>query len=154
MVANGATTIWELWNGNTADPKMNSQNHIMLLGDLIVWMYEDLGGIKTDPLYPGFKVIEMKPSFVSGLTHVDASYHSMHGWIRSNWTNKEDQFTWSITIPGNTKAMIYLPAKSEREVSEGGMPAVSAAGVRFIKWQDGLAEFEIGSGEYSFLVTK
>ena len=31
MAANGATTIWELWNGNTADPAMNSGNHVMLL---------------------------------------------------------------------------------------------------------------------------
>lgn len=32
MIENGATTIWELWNGNTADPAMNSANHVMLLG--------------------------------------------------------------------------------------------------------------------------
>ncbi|HJT74078.1 MAG TPA: family 78 glycoside hydrolase catalytic domain, partial [Chitinophaga sp.] len=37
MVENGATTIWELWNGNTANPEMNSQNHVMLLGDLLIW---------------------------------------------------------------------------------------------------------------------
>ena len=34
MIDNGATTIWELWNGDTADPAMNSHNHVMLLGDL------------------------------------------------------------------------------------------------------------------------
>ncbi|HUP11593.1 MAG TPA: family 78 glycoside hydrolase catalytic domain, partial [Niastella sp.] len=45
MVKNGATTIWELWNGNTANPSMNSQNHVMLLGDLLVWMYENAAGI-------------------------------------------------------------------------------------------------------------
>ncbi|MDR1525392.1 MAG: family 78 glycoside hydrolase catalytic domain, partial [Tannerella sp.] len=33
MVKNGATTIWELWNGDTGDPGMNSRNHVMLLGD-------------------------------------------------------------------------------------------------------------------------
>ena len=37
MVEQGATTIWELWNGNTANPEMNSGNHVMLLGDLISW---------------------------------------------------------------------------------------------------------------------
>ena len=36
MVEHGATTIWELWNGNTADPAMNSGNHVMLVGDLVV----------------------------------------------------------------------------------------------------------------------
>src|SRR6185369_10171173 len=48
MVDQGATTIWELWNGNTADPAMNSGNHVMLVGDLAVWMYEYLAGIRTD----------------------------------------------------------------------------------------------------------
>lgn len=46
MIKNGATTIWELWNGDTADPAMNSANHVMLLGDLLIWYYEDLAGIK------------------------------------------------------------------------------------------------------------
>jgi len=40
MIEHGATTIWELWNGNTADPAMNSGNHVMLIGDLVIWFYE------------------------------------------------------------------------------------------------------------------
>ena len=55
MVEQGATTIWELWNGNTADPAMNSGNHVMQIGDLAVWMYEYLAGIRTDPEQPGFR---------------------------------------------------------------------------------------------------
>ncbi|WP_223255360.1 family 78 glycoside hydrolase catalytic domain [Flavobacterium sp. LM4] len=49
MVENGATTIWELWNGNTADPTMNSQNHVMLLGDLLIWYYENMGESRAIP---------------------------------------------------------------------------------------------------------
>ena len=50
MIENGATTIWELWNGNTADPTMNSGNHVMLVGDYVVWLYaKDLAGIKIRP---------------------------------------------------------------------------------------------------------
>ena len=55
MAENGATTIWELWNGNTADPAMNSGNHVMLLGDLVIWYYEYLGGIR--PAAPAYKKI-------------------------------------------------------------------------------------------------
>ena len=47
MIKKGATTIWELWNGDTANPAMNSRNHVMLLGDLLIWFYEDLAGIKN-----------------------------------------------------------------------------------------------------------
>lgn len=40
MMEKGATTVWELWNGDTADPAMNSGNHVMQIGDLNVWFYE------------------------------------------------------------------------------------------------------------------
>ncbi|GFI52239.1 hypothetical protein IMSAGC021_00538 [Muribaculaceae bacterium] len=45
MTENGATTIWELWNGDKAAPSMNSGNHVMLLGDLLPWCFEHLAGI-------------------------------------------------------------------------------------------------------------
>ena len=67
MVEKGATTIWELWNGDTADPAMNSGNHVMLVGDLGIWLYENLAGIKPDPEQPGFKHIIMRPEPVGDL---------------------------------------------------------------------------------------
>ena len=53
MAENGATTIWELWNGDKASPKMNSSNHVMLLGDLITWCYQYLGGIRQGSISQG-----------------------------------------------------------------------------------------------------
>lgn len=150
MIENGATTIWELWNGNTAAPDMNSQNHVMMLGDLIVWYYEHLAGIKTDPERPGFKRILMRPEPVEGLDFVKASYHSMHGLVRSEWERKGDRFTWKVTVPGNTRALVYVPAGSEEAVTEGDGRAVVAEGVEFAGTEDGRAVFEIGSGTYEF----
>lgn len=63
MIKKGATTIWELWNGDTANPAMNSRNYVMLLGDLLIWFYEDLAGIKNTPASVGFKQILMEPVF-------------------------------------------------------------------------------------------
>ena len=151
MAENGATTIWELWNGNTADPSMNSHNHVMLLGDLIIWFYENLAGIKTDPSHPGFKQIEMKPCVIEELDFVEASYHSVHGLIKSCWKKDNSRFIWNITIPGNTKALVYIPARSESSVTEGGNKADAATGVRFIRMEGDRAVFEIDSGDYSFL---
>lgn len=48
-------TIWELWNGNTADPGMNSHNHVMLLGDLLVWFYERSRGHQLRSRRPGIQ---------------------------------------------------------------------------------------------------
>ncbi len=151
MIENGATTIWELWNGNTAAPDMNSYNHVMMLGDLIIWYYENLAGIKSDPDYPGFKKIIMNPEIIDGLDFVKASYKSVHGLIRSEWKKKDKKFYWDITIPGNSKAVIGIPSVTRSGVSESGTKASQAEGIRFLKMQDGRAMFEIGSGHYSFI---
>ena len=70
MVAKGATTVWELWNGDTADPAMNSGNHVMQIGDLGVWMYEYLAGIRPDAANPGFRHILIHPYPAGDLTFV------------------------------------------------------------------------------------
>ena len=117
MVENGATTIWELWNGNTADPTMNSQNHVMLLGDLLIWYYENMAGIKSNPETPGFKQIIMKPDFTAGLTYVNASYESVYGLIKSDWKKDKKALVWNITIPANSSAVVYLPTTDVSAVS-------------------------------------
>ncbi len=109
MIENGATTIWELWNGNTADPAMNSGNHVMLLGDLLIWMYEDLAGIKNAG--HGFDKIMMKPVFVEGLDYAEASYDSRYGTIESKWQRSGNSLKWNVTIPANTTATVIVPAK-------------------------------------------
>jgi alpha-L-rhamnosidase len=154
MIKNGATTIWELWNGNTANPAMNSQNHVMLLGDLLIWFYENLGGIQSDPNEVAFKKVVMKPSFVEGLNNVNASYQSPYGTIRSNWKKEEGQLKWDIAIPGNTSALVYLPTRTASEVKEGGKPALEAEGIEYLNMEDGCAVFHISSGNYSFSINQ
>jgi alpha-L-rhamnosidase len=150
MVENGATTIWELWNGNTADPAMNSHNHVMLLGDLIVWYYEYLAGIQNTAGSYGFKHITMKPVIVDGLDYVTASYRSVHGEIKSAWKKQDTHFHWNITIPANTSATVYIPAADKNQVSESGKKAASSEGIKFIRMEGQYAVFEAGSGSYSF----
>jgi alpha-L-rhamnosidase len=150
MVKNGATTIWELWNGNTANPAMNSQNHVMLLGDLLIWMYENLGGIQSDTKEVGFKKIIMKPSFVADLSFVNASYQSPYGTIKSDWKRNGETLSWQITVPGNSTAIVYVPATSVNNVKEGGQATAKTDGVQFLRMENGCAVFQIGSGQYSF----
>ncbi len=150
MIENGATTIWELWNGNTADPKMNSANHVMLLGDLLIWYYEHVAGIKSDPQVPGFKRIIMKPEIITGLTAAKASYQSIHGEIKSDWKRTSRRFYWGLTVPANTTAILYIPATSENSVKEGKKQASESEGLRFIGMEGDRAIYEAGSGTYDF----
>jgi alpha-L-rhamnosidase len=151
MVEQGATTIWELWNGNTADPTMNSGNHVMLIGDLVVWFYEYLAGIAPDDAQPGFKHIVMRPHPVSDLKFVKASHHSPYGVICSEWHRDGKVFDWRIEIPANTTATVCVPAAGLGTVFDGSTPAIKAAGVKSFRFEGGRAIFKIGSGKYHFV---
>nr|WP_313381589.1 family 78 glycoside hydrolase catalytic domain [Proteiniphilum saccharofermentans] len=141
-IEKGATTIWELWNGDTADPAMNSANHVMLLGDLLIWFYEDLAGIKNHPESIAYKQLLMEPKFPEGLSHVKASYKSVYGEIKSEWKKENGTFQWDITIPGNSSAVIRLP-------KELNISAPVGEGIRNVTETDTSIEIELGSGSYS-----
>jgi len=151
MAGNGATTVWELWNGNTANPQMNSGNHVMLLGDLLTWLYEDLAGIKSAEQAPAFKELIMQPAAPDGLNEVKASYQSMYGVIKSEWKKDIIQFSWHIVIPANAKAVIYIPASSAKDITESGKPL--GEDIKWVRMDGKNAVLAIGSGDYSFVST-
>ena len=148
MIANGATTIWELWNGNTASPQMNSGNHVMLLGDLIAWYYENVAGIKSGEA--GFKKILMQPVVVKGLDYAKASYESLYGTIKSDWKRSGEIFSWDIEIPVNSSAVVYLPAVTLDKITETGQPLSKTNGLKTAILDNGYAKLELGSGKYHF----
>ena len=93
----------------------------------------------------------MKPEMIKGLDFVNASYNSRYGLIKSEWKTENQNFTWNITVPGNTTAIVYIPATSKNSISESGKSLSSAKRVKFIKMEGSRAICEIGSGEYSFI---
>ena len=150
MAGRGATTIWELWNGDTANPAMNSHNHIMLLGDLIAWFYQDIAGIKT--VNTGFKQLVMQPAIINGLDSVNASYQTAYGVVQSNYTNTKSSFNWHITVPPNSTALVYVPAKNMDGLTEGGVKISAIKNIRQVKMENDRAVLSIGSGNYDFEV--
>lgn len=120
MVGKGATTIWELWNGDTANPAMNSGNHVMLLGDLLPWCFNNLAGIRADNMKPGYKHVVFQPNFeVQELSRVDASYTSLYGPIVSRWTKTPTHLEWDIELPANTTGEVCLPDGRKQQIGSG-----------------------------------
>ncbi|WP_286588839.1 alpha-L-rhamnosidase [Sphingobacterium sp. N143] len=150
MVENGATTIWELWNGNTAHPKMNSQNHVMMLGDLLVWLYEDLAGIKSEG--NAFQQIRMQPQFLAGPNHIQASYGSSFGPIESSWTKSNSVLKWRVSIPANTTAELYFPTGDLKAIREHGIPVDQHQDIQQFEKAASGSKVLIGSGTYQFTI--
>lgn len=118
MVENGATTIWELWNGDKADPAMNSANHVMLLGDLLSWCYEYIGGIRRGA--PGYSNIILKPDFtIQDNFHANVSHVTPYGQVISNYTKTLEHVDWKVEVPCNTTAEVHLPDGTVKQVGSG-----------------------------------
>lgn len=146
MAENGATTIWELWNGDKASPKMNSGNHVMLLGDLITWCYQYLGGINLPNSSPrnatlgldreggafttgttvgsgsavAYKRFILKPDFsIQDCSFANVSYLSPYGTIVSNWKKTLQHVEWDVQVPCNTTAVVCFPDGTTQEIGSG-----------------------------------
>jgi alpha-L-rhamnosidase len=153
-VKQGATTIWERWDGikpdgSFQDASMNSFNHYAYgaIGD---WLYQVVAGIEIDPDEPGYKRVLIQPQPGGGLTRAGASHDSMYGRIESEWTLKNDAFELTVTIPANTEGVVRIPAQSTDDVTEQGQILEEVDGVRNIEQKDMAVVVTVGSGHYHF----
>jgi alpha-L-rhamnosidase len=68
----------------------------------------------------------------------------------SDWKAKDGRFELTVTIPANTTATVYVPVANSAPIKEDGKPAGDAAGIKFLRVEDGRTLFEVGSGTYHF----
>jgi alpha-L-rhamnosidase len=144
MLENGATTLWEHWQGSD---NTYSQNHPMF-GSVSQWFMQWLGGIQPAEDAVGFDRIVLRPQIVGKLTQVEARYHSVRGDIVSSWVRNGKRVFFYFDIPANTAALVYFP--TDKRVMEGGAPASKAQGVTFVRTEAHQTLYRIGSGRYEF----
>lgn len=123
QVTQGATTVWEHWDGKKPDgtfwsDNMNSFNHYAY-GSIGEWLYRSVAGIDTDENKPGFEHIIIKPVSDKSLKYVNCSYASIRGRIVSNWSRENDSLSLHIEIPANTTATVYLEDGSVFDIGSG-----------------------------------
>jgi len=127
---------------------MNSFNHYAY-GAVGAWMYAVVGGIDLDPRQPGYKNIIMHPQPGGNLTSARTELRSMYGLIKSEWALNQHTFDWRITVPANSTATVYVPAKDASQVTENGHVIETAQGITFLRTENGFAVFEVEAGSYS-----
>lgn len=151
----GATSIWERLNGYTVDDgfggnnSMNSFDHYSF-GAVGQWMMAYSLGIQRDE--PGFKkfILQPEPDTTGGITSAEGYYDSMYGCIKSAWKLNGRTLAYSATVPANSTAILYLPASGPGVVTEGGNDAAKAAGITFLRFENGKAVYQLQSGAYAF----
>jgi alpha-L-rhamnosidase len=153
-VKQGATTIWERWDGQKPDGSfqdkgMNSFNHYAY-GAIGEWMYRTMAGIEIDPAAPGYKHILIRPLPGGGFTSVQAKHQTMYGPLASGWTLSNGTFQLAIEIPPNARATVHLPKAQLNKVQESGKALAQAEGVTASRQEGETVVLSVGSGHYRF----
>ncbi|MBI5432044.1 MAG: family 78 glycoside hydrolase catalytic domain [Planctomycetes bacterium] len=161
MLEQGATTIWERWDGfvpgrGFQDPGMNSFNHFAF-GSVGEWMMATLAGIEPDETHPGFERFFLRPRPGPGLDWVRASYASVRGTIASAWRRVDGEVggevgvvvEYEFTVPPNTLASVALDATAADVLFEGAEPSK-----RTTQRSAGRLLFELAPGTHHFRVAR
>ena len=153
----GATTIWERWDGYVKgrgfqDPGMNSFCHYSI-GSVGEWMYRTILGINPDDDAPGYKHFIIHPQPGGTLTWAKGSYNSIHGLIGSDWKTEKGVFILNVIIPVNTSATVILPAAAKELITLNSRPVPNSLINSGYTIKNETA-VELGSGKYRLEVRK
>lgn len=107
-VLDGATTIWENWEGSL------SQNHYSP-GSVCQWLFDTVAGIRMD----GENHFTITPVPGGTLKWAEASYQSIYGKVSSHWERIDSGVKFTVTIPTNTVAHVKLPNGETHTMTSG-----------------------------------
>lgn len=107
MPKNGATTVWEAWEGTaTKQGGIASLNHYSK-GAVCRWLFDTMCGIHVD----GENHFTIAPRPGGRLTHAKASYTSAYGRVESGWERTEAGYAYTVTVPAGCTATLTLPGR-------------------------------------------
>ncbi len=116
MPKNGATTVWEAWEGNATQSRgIASLNHYSK-GAVCSWLFDSCAGINMGKERNSFVI---KPTVGGSLSYAKATYRSVYGEVVSAWRKEGGKTVFQIELPSNTSAQIILPNGEEICVESG-----------------------------------
>jgi alpha-L-rhamnosidase len=154
MIDRGATTIWERWDGWSAERGfqsawMNSFNHYSL-GSVGEWLYRYVLGIDQQPGTAGFGRLVLRPHPGGSLAAASGSYQSVRGPVRAGWTRSGGRLSYRVEIPANVSASVHVPSADAAAVRDaaGGAPAATGGFPGLLGASE--AVFHVGPGRHEF----
>ncbi len=114
MPKNGASTVWESWEGIQSQGGIASLNHYSK-GAVCQWLFRTMCGIRTD----GENHFEIAPKPGGSFSCAKASWKSIYGKVECGWEKTVGGYRIKVNLPPNTAARVYLPDGSEHELCAG-----------------------------------
>ncbi|ALL08754.1 alpha-L-rhamnosidase [Pedobacter sp. PACM 27299] len=142
MKANGATSLWEMWEKDLA-------GHSMLHSSFLypgAWYINGMSGIRKETESKGFKEFVVRPPLLKAaqLTWSKAGYESNVGTIKTEWRREKGQLFLKVVVPPNSSATIYFPAEDASKIK------CSSSWAKAVGTKNGYSLFKVPAGAYTF----
>lgn len=121
-VTQGATTVWERWDSQLPDGRVNpgqmtSFNHYAL-GAVADWLHRVVAGLA--PTSPGYRTVQFRPRPGGGLRSASARHESPYGTVTIDWRIEgADDLVVDVQVPVGVSASVELPGAEPIEVGHG-----------------------------------
>lgn len=113
-ISQGATTIWEQWDGVDSEGKPHGSHNHYSYGAIVGWLFDRVCGIVVEN-----GQLTIRPYPDRRLGYASARYLSPLGEIRASWQYQGDGLIFDITVPCNTEATLILPDQRTMRLTPG-----------------------------------
>lgn len=152
ILAEDGTFMWEQWSPScsvspcTDRTQSNNESQSHGWGSWgVVDVVETLLGVEVTS--PGASTVTIAPPALDAadLHHVKGSAWTQRGTVGVEWTRKDDGTTVAVDVPANVRAEVRIPDADGRAYA-----ATGDGGATFVREEDGVAVFSVGSGHTAF----
>jgi len=121
-----------------------------MLGHIMEWFCNGLGGIKQQPNTVAFKEQLISPAIVGDITFAKTCFVSPYGTIKSEWSREGKYLNMHIEVPFNTSAILSFPTMDRSSITENGKPIDGQKDFQYLSTDNGKSLYRVGSGSYNF----
>ncbi|MGA5454740.1 family 78 glycoside hydrolase catalytic domain [Streptomyces umbrinus] len=117
MIDRDATTVWEQWDGVSADGKGSASLNHYSKGAVISFLHRYVAGLQL--VEPGYRRFLVQPRPGGGLTWAEAAHESPYGRIEAAWRLDGVRLHLRLVVPPGTEATVILPSGRRKTAGPG-----------------------------------
>jgi alpha-L-rhamnosidase len=148
ILRSGGTFTWETWT--PSDLIGDSMSHGWGSSALVAIQEVLLGVVPTAPPSGGPATLVTVTPPRGGLAHTSGTFPTPAGTFSVAWQASAERTSLALTVPANAGAQCHFPGTSLSQVTESGVPAGRAPGVRVVATAPGSVTLVVGSGRFDF----
>jgi alpha-L-rhamnosidase len=117
MIARGATTVWEEWDGIDGDGVAHASLNHYSKGAVVSFLHRYVAGLRI--LEPGYRRFRVAPQPGGGITSARTHHDSPHGRIEVGWQVAAGDSRIDVIVPPGTEADLVLPDGTTATLTSG-----------------------------------